>query len=115
MRLKKLKINDSLIRTEDAETLSILLDKGHPKLYELELKRCGIRDDLIELVSPSLSQNKSFCSSNDISLIVPWWRLTTRPDLVQSAFSGEFSSVKSEHIKNREEFGLFEMNHLHDL
>ena len=59
MRLKKLNINDSLIRTEDAETLSILLDKGHPKLYELELKRCGISDDLIELVSPSLSQNKS--------------------------------------------------------
>ena len=60
MRLKKLNINNNLIRTEDAhETLSILLGKGHPKLYLIDLGRCGIRDDLIELVSPSLAQNKS--------------------------------------------------------
>ena len=60
MRLKKLNINNNLIRTEDAhETLSILLDQGHPKLYVIDLECCGIRDDIIELVSPSLSQNKS--------------------------------------------------------
>ena len=40
-------------------TVTLMLDNGYPILRKLDLQSCGIGDDLIEMISPVLSENKS--------------------------------------------------------
>ena len=59
MKLKELKTSGNSIGVDDFDTVSILMDIGYPKLRTLDLLSCGIEDDLVELISPVLSKNKS--------------------------------------------------------
>lgn len=58
-KLDTLILSGNTVNPADVDTITFLLGNGYPKLRMLELQSCGIDDDFIEMISPTLAKNKT--------------------------------------------------------
>jgi hypothetical protein len=57
--LKKLNIRGNMLGIADSDIIALLLGSGYPALRELDLDDCGINDDMIDVICPVLTSNKT--------------------------------------------------------
>jgi hypothetical protein len=57
--LNTLILSGNTVNPADVDTITFLLGNGYPKLRTLELQSCGIDDDIIDIIGPTLAKNKT--------------------------------------------------------